>query len=134
MRPIETDAFETALQRARGRFGRRKLDTGPAGSSYSAASLRLESEPHRPFVLVAEREQRLYPVEPRRIDYVESAGNYVKIHVDKCEYIARESIKHLEVVLRPAGGGTRAWSIPTTQVSHFLVIMRFQLAATLCHC
>src|SRR5262249_34968822 len=79
VRPIEIEAFRTALQRARGRFGARKLATRPAGSSYSAASPRPELESERPFVLVAEREQRLYPVEPRRIDYVESAGNYVKI-------------------------------------------------------
>jgi len=50
-----------------------------------------------------ERGQRLYPVQPRRIDYVESAGNYVKFHVDKCEYIARESMKRLEVILGRAG-------------------------------
>jgi two-component system, LytTR family, response regulator len=103
MRPIEPEAFETALLRARGRFGARKLATRPQASSYSAASVRSELECDRPFILVAEREQRLYPVEPRRIDYVESAGNYVKFHVDKYEYIARESIKRLEVVLGLAG-------------------------------
>ena len=103
MRPIEAEAFETALLRARGRFGARKSATRPAGSSYSAAPLRSELECDRPFILVAEREQRLYPVEPRRIDYVESAGNYVKFHVDKCEYIARESMKRLEVILGPVG-------------------------------
>jgi DNA-binding LytR/AlgR family response regulator len=83
MRPIEPDAFETALLRARGRFGARKLAARRKVPSYSAASLRSALECDRPFILVAEREQRLYPVEPRRIDYVESAGNYVKFHVDK---------------------------------------------------
>jgi hypothetical protein len=34
---------------------------------------------------------------------VESAGNYVKFHVEKCEYIARESMKRLEVILGLAG-------------------------------
>jgi two-component system, LytTR family, response regulator len=72
-------------------------------SSYSAASLRSGLECDRPFILIAERERRLYPVQPRRIDYVESAGNYVKLHVDKFEYIARESLKRLEVVLNRAG-------------------------------
>jgi two-component system LytT family response regulator len=103
VRPIEPEAFETALLRARGRFGRRKLAGRPEAATYSAASLRSELECDRPFILVAERQQRLYPVEPRRIDYVESAGNYVKFHVDKYEYIARESIKRLEVVLGLAG-------------------------------
>jgi len=103
MRPIEADAFETSLLRARGRFGARKLATRPAGPTYPARSLRPELECDRPFILVAEREQRLYPVEPRRIEYVESAGNYVKFHMDKCEYIARESMKRLEIVLGLAG-------------------------------
>ena len=103
VQPVEAEAFETALLRARGRFGARKLATRPAGSSYSSAPLHSELECDRPFVLIAERERRLYPVEPRRIDYVESAGNYVKFHVDKCEYIARESMKRLEVILGLAG-------------------------------
>jgi two-component system LytT family response regulator len=103
MRPIKAEAFETSLLRARGRFGARKLPTGRKSSSYSTTSLRSELESDRPFVLIAEREQRLYPVQPRCIDYVESAGNYVKFHVGKCEYIARGSIKRLEIILGSAG-------------------------------
>jgi DNA-binding LytR/AlgR family response regulator len=103
MRPIEAEDFETSLLRARGRFSARKQATRPAASPYSAASIRCGLECDRPFILIAEREQRLYPLQPRRIDYVESAGNYVMFHVDKFEYIARESIKRLEVVLGHAG-------------------------------
>jgi DNA-binding LytR/AlgR family response regulator len=94
MRPIEVEAFETALLRARVRFGARKLSTRPRSELDCVQP---------PFILIAEREHRLYPVEPKRIDYVESAGNYVKFYVDKCEYIARETIKRLEVVLAGAG-------------------------------
>lgn len=103
MRPIEAEAFKTALQRARGRFGVRKQVFRPAASSYTATSLRSGLRCDRPFILIAEREQRLYPVQPQCIDYAESAGNYVKFHVGKCEYIARESIKRLEFVLGSAG-------------------------------
>ena len=103
MRPIEADAFETSLLRARGRIGARKQAAQPMASTYQAASVHPGLQCDRPFILIAEREQRLYPIQPRRIDYVESAGNYVKFHVDKCEYIARESIKRLEVVLASAG-------------------------------
>jgi two-component system LytT family response regulator len=102
-RPIEAEAFETSLLRARGRFGPRKLLTRRTSSSYSTASLGSEFEGDRPFVLIAERERRLYPVQPRNIDYVESAGNYVKFHVNKCEYIARGSMKRLEGILGRAG-------------------------------
>ena len=102
MRPVEAGDFEASLLRARGRFGVGKRAPRPADSSYSAP-LRSGLECDRPFILIAEREQRLYPVQPQRIDYVESAGNYVKFHVDNCEFIARVSIKRLEVVLGPAG-------------------------------
>ena len=88
---------------SRGRFRARKLPSRHTSSSYSTASPRPELECDRPFVLIAEREQRLYPVQPRRIDYVESAGNYVRFHVEECEYIARESMKRLEAILGPAG-------------------------------
>ena len=102
MQPINAGDFETSLLRALGRFGARKQTPRPAASSYSAPP-RPVLESDRPFILIAERERRLYPLQPRRIDYVESAGNYVKFHVGKFEYIARESIKRLEVVLGRAG-------------------------------
>jgi two-component system LytT family response regulator len=57
----------------------------------------------RPMFLVGERERRLYPLEPHQIDYIESAGNYVKYHVTTVNYIARQSIKELETVLAHAG-------------------------------
>jgi len=101
MRPIEAGDFEASLLRARGRFGAGKKARRSAAPPDS--SLRSWLECDRPFILVAEREQRLYPVQPHRIDYVESAGNYVKLHVDNCEFIARDSIKRLEVVLGRAG-------------------------------
>ena len=54
-------------------------------------------------LLVGERGHRLYPFDPSRIEYIESAGNYVKYHVGAFEYIARESIKHLEARLSSRG-------------------------------
>jgi DNA-binding LytR/AlgR family response regulator len=56
-----------------------------------------------PLVLVGEREHRLYLLDPRKIDYIESAGNYVKYRIANNEYIARESVKHLEEVLCTEG-------------------------------
>lgn len=61
------------------------------------------SGPSRPFLLVGERERRLYPLDPYQIDYIMSAGNYVTYHVGTLEYIARESLKRLEADLAPAG-------------------------------
>src|SRR5262249_4821649 len=50
MRPVEPEAFETSLVRARGRFGARKSHNRLECSSYAAAPLRSEPECERPFV------------------------------------------------------------------------------------
>ena len=56
-----------------------------------------------PRVLVGEREHRLYVLPTERIDYVESQGNYVKLHVGSTDYIARDSVKRLSMILRDSG-------------------------------
>ena len=49
-----------------------------------------------PTLLVGERERRLYPLNPEKIDYIESDRNYVSIHSGNATYISRDSIKRLE--------------------------------------
>src|SRR5437588_342303 len=73
------------------------LDSEPAGRE------ELHSERGSPLVLIGEREHRLYPLAPHKIDYIESEGNYVKYRIANDEYIARESVKRLDAVLRPVG-------------------------------
>ena len=73
------------------------LDSEPAGRE------ELDSERGSPLVLIGEREHRLYPLAPHKIDYIESEGNYVKYRIANDEYIARESVKRLDAVLRPVG-------------------------------
>ncbi len=71
--------------------------------SVGYGGLNYETESGRPMFLVGEREHRLYPLDPNQIDFVESAGNYVKYHLAQLSYVARESIKRLDVMLAPAG-------------------------------
>jgi two-component system LytT family response regulator len=103
VKPVSPEAFATSIMRARERFknhivtSRRAL--GPLGSSRSHAV----AEHGTPLVLVGEREHRLYPLDPQKVDYIESAGNYVKYRIAGDEYIARESVKRLDAVLRPVG-------------------------------
>lgn len=54
-------------------------------------------------LLVGEREHRLYILEPDKIEYVESQGNYVKLHASRADYISRDSIKRLSQVLASNG-------------------------------
>ena len=48
-----------------------------------------------PTLLIGEREHRFYPLNPEKIDYIESDGNYVSIRSANATYISRDSIKRL---------------------------------------
>jgi two-component system, LytTR family, response regulator len=54
-------------------------------------------------LLVGERERRLYPLDPQKVDYIESAGNYVSIRSGDTAYISRDSIKRLAAELAHLG-------------------------------
>ena len=63
----------------------------PSGSDGAASS--------SPRFLVGERQRRLYPLDPKSIDYIEAHGNYVTLHAGKAEYLSRDSIKRLAMQL-----------------------------------
>jgi two-component system LytT family response regulator len=98
--PVAAERFERAMVRARHRlncapsgFGRllqNSLDPGPA-------------LPHPPRFLVGERLRRLYPLDPKSIDYIEADGNYVTLRAGKDEYLSRDSIKRLALQLAALG-------------------------------
>jgi two-component system, LytTR family, response regulator len=48
-----------------------------------------------PTLLIGEREHRFYPLNPEKVDYIESDGNYVSIRSGNATYISRDSIKRL---------------------------------------
>jgi two-component system LytT family response regulator len=103
MKPVNEDAFNASILRAR-----EQLKTRFAGAHRvrrAAALMLMRPDVHcvRPAFLVGEREHRLYPLDPAQIEYIESAGNYVKYHLGPVAYIARESIKRLDAVLAPTG-------------------------------
>jgi DNA-binding LytR/AlgR family response regulator len=52
---------------------------------------------------VGERQRKLYPLDPKSIDYIEADGNYVTLRAGKVEYLSRDSIKRLAVQLSEAG-------------------------------
>ena len=83
--PVAAERFDRAMTRARHR-----LDSA-------------SSSPKPPRFLVGERLRRLYPLDPRSIDYIEADGNYVTLRVGKEEYLSRDSIKRLAVQLAELG-------------------------------
>jgi two-component system, LytTR family, response regulator len=101
LKPVDEQAFCATLLRAQARGLPRPAEARRLQTMTEAAGD--EGAAARPLFLVGEREHRLYPLDPCQIDYVEAAGNYVTYHLAGVGYIARESLKQLEVVLAPAG-------------------------------
>jgi DNA-binding LytR/AlgR family response regulator len=58
-------------------------------------------EQHDMNVLVVERERRLYLLDPGKIDYIESYGNYVRSWSGAIPYLSRDCIKALAQQLAP---------------------------------
>lgn len=53
--------------------------------------------------IIGEKSRRLYFIDVKKIDYVESEANYVALHVEDERYLARNTMKHLAVALGPMG-------------------------------
>jgi two-component system LytT family response regulator len=98
--PVAAKRFDRALTRARYR-----LDHAASrnGSFYSDSSELARSAPVPPRFLVGERQRKLYPLDPKSIDYIEADGNYVTLRVGKVEYLSRDSIKRLSIELAELG-------------------------------
>jgi DNA-binding LytR/AlgR family response regulator len=67
------------------------------------SSERGRTGPVSPRFLVGERQRRLYPLDPKSIDYIEADGNYVTLRAGKVEYLSRDSIKRLSSQLAELG-------------------------------
>jgi two-component system LytT family response regulator len=101
--PVSSHRFDQAMERAR-----QRLDSISSGASAQPPRLpRIgpfdASRFPPPKFLVGERRQRLYPLELSKIDYIESDGNYVTIRSGGAEYLSRDSIKRLSIVLSDHG-------------------------------
>jgi two-component system, LytTR family, response regulator len=98
--PAAATRFEQAMTRASNR-----LNHAEAGSG------RFSSEPWErgravslpPRFLVGERQRKLYPLDPKSIDYIEADGNYVTLRAGRLEYLSRDSIKRLSLQLAALG-------------------------------
>src|ERR1700678_1211356 len=98
--PVTADRFDQAMARARYRFDRALPWFGPFTSTLSEIG---RAMPVSPRFLVGERQRRLYPLDPKSIDYIEADGNYVTLRAGKVEYLSRDSIKRLSTQLAGLG-------------------------------
>jgi len=98
--PVGAKRFDRAMTRARHRLNCVALGSGHV-SSDSSELARLAPDPPR--FLVGERQRKLYPLNPKSIDYIKADGNYVTLRAGKTEYVSRDSIKRLSLLLAELG-------------------------------
>lgn len=89
LKPFDSRRFGVALARVR-----KELPQGSGASPTPAAPARTEPGRHLDRIMVRDR-GRIYFVRTSEIDWIESADNYVRIHVAKEIHLIRHSLKHL---------------------------------------
>jgi two-component system LytT family response regulator len=98
--PVAAARFERTIDRARSQL--RPAELGGGRISPDALSSGPVA-PAAPRFLVGERQRKMYPLDPKSLDYIEADGNYVTLRAGKVEYLSRDSIKHLSLQLASLG-------------------------------
>jgi two-component system LytT family response regulator len=103
VKPVTADRFARSIERAREHCDRAMRRLVQVLPQPQPARELFATPGARPKFLVGERQHRLYPLDPEKIDYIESDGNYVTIRTGNSEYISRDSIKRLAADLAHLG-------------------------------
>lgn len=99
LKPVSRERFQSAVARAR-----TQLDHGPSndvGQRLHALLQRLQSGPEFSRRLMVKSEGRVIFLSIDEIDWIESAHNYLVLHVGKKNHLIRETMDSLEARLDP---------------------------------
>jgi two-component system, LytTR family, response regulator len=99
LKPFDRDRFTEALQRARKQLERD--ETGDIGRRLLALVNDLRRDRPRAERLVVKSGGRLFFLRADEIDWVEAAGNYVRLHVGNTSHLLRETMTAMESRLDP---------------------------------
>jgi two-component system LytT family response regulator len=100
-KPVGASRFATAIERVHERCEMNWPAVHGANlANFAAPNSKRRSWPSR---LMAENSHRLYFLAVEDVDYIESCGNYVLIHVGEQKYMRRDTVKRLASELREAG-------------------------------
>ncbi len=109
MKPFDRERFEKALTRARGQLDhakRKDLTQGLQSLMEELSRIRQSAGAVTPGPKYLERlaikaSGRIFFLRSQEIDYIESEGNYVRIHSGKESHLVREAMSVLETQLDP---------------------------------
>jgi two-component system LytT family response regulator len=99
LKPFDRDRFQQALARARQQLERRT--TGDLERRLLELVKDLKTQPNRLERFVIKTGGRVFFVRSDEIDWIEAAGNYVKLHVGSDTHLFRETMNTLESQLDP---------------------------------
>ena len=99
LKPFDRERFSEALQRARRHIERD--ETGDLGRRLLALVKDLRKDQPRSDRLVVKSGGRLFFLRMDEIDWIEAAGNYVRLHVGNTSHLLRETMNAIESRLDP---------------------------------
>ena len=99
LKPFDRERFTDSLQRARKQIERD--ETGDLGRRLLALVKDLRRDQPRSDRLVVKSGGRLFFLRTDEIDWVEAAGNYVRLHVGNASHLLRETMNAIEARLDP---------------------------------
>jgi two-component system LytT family response regulator len=99
LKPFDRERFQEALQRARGHIQRD--ETGDLGRRLLALVKDLRRDQPKTDRLVVKSGGRLFFLRADEIDWIEAAGNYVRLHVGTTSHLLRETMNAIEGRLDP---------------------------------
>jgi two-component system, LytTR family, response regulator len=100
LKPVEPSRFAQSLERVRRMI--KAPDTSRIASRLDELVQSLRSDPGYVRRLLIQEEERSIFLEVSRIDWIESARNYVCIHSGNCTHVVRSSLESLASKLNPA--------------------------------
>ena len=101
LKPFDRERFHRALERARDHL-RRERAAGALDRRLLALLEDMRMEPKHLERLVIKASGRVFFLKAEEIDWVEAAGNYVRLHVGRGSHLMRETMGALEAKLDPA--------------------------------
>jgi two-component system LytT family response regulator len=101
LKPFDQERFQSALKRIRRQMD--SQETGDLGRRLLALvkDLKSDQRPSRSDRLVVKSGGRLFFLRADEIDWVEAAGNYVRLHVGADGHLLRETMTSIESRLNP---------------------------------
>jgi len=99
VKPFDAERFEGALQLAKSRIARARMEFEVEERSSDLEQKR----PAQPFLqrLAVEVNEKILLVRVDDIRWMQSAGNYIRLHVGKTSHLVRRSMKNLHALLDP---------------------------------